>query len=271
MNKIPFSKYSFLLILLILLPSSFAFSKNSQSSTVPYPTIDGSWGSNEWPSSIIHTYQFNDFSKVQFGYRVNATDIFMTARYYDSNPTFYNETCSIPEYVALNVKHCEDALAIGFDINGDGLNMGSLKSPDDAIFVGMFGNYSVDTYMQGIGNKVILDTSVGGTNDTYGRFSYSSDHYFTFEMVKKLDSGDTKGHDINLHNGSRINVMLAYWNDLPPMQEISGYTDHWITLKITDPLSSSSNPGPLDYILPVFIAFLGVLAVIVVKFISQRN
>ena len=266
MNKLPYSKLSFLLFLLILVPSSFAVGKTSQKSEYPLPTIDGSWAPNEWPDSIIHTYQFNDFSKVQFAYRINSTYIFMTAKYYDSSPSFYNKTCANSFYVAFN-QPCSDAFAVGFDINGDGLYMGSKSSPDDAIFVGMYGNYSIDCFMQGIGNKVFFDTEVNGTNDTFARYSYSSDHYFTFEMMKKLHSGDTNGHDIELHVGSSINVMLAYWNNLPPRIEISGYTARWIKLDINDQLNPT--PSVIDYLPPIFIAFVVVLAVVAVKIISE--
>ena len=145
--------------------------------------------------------------------------------------------------------------------------MGTTKSPDDAIFIGSYGNYSIDTYMQGIGSKVVIDTAVGGTNDTFGRYSYnSSDHYFTFEMVKKLDSGDTKGHDIALHLGDSINVMLAYWDNLPPTHEISGYSLHptWIKLKILDTIVPA--PGIVDYMIPLFFAVVISAVVIIIKY-----
>lgn len=247
-------KFSFLILVAILFPTSFAHVQAVQSSNTPLPTIDGFWSPGEWPASSIHTYQFLNLKTVQFAYRYNATDLFMTARYQDNTPSFYGKTCQ-----SILFKVCSDAFAVGFDRNGDGSFMGTPSSPDDAVFVGMMGNYSIDAYMQGIGHKVVFDTEVGGQNNTSGRYSYNyTTHYFTFEMTKKLDSGDTKGYDISLHPGQSINVMLAYWNNLPPRTEISSYTN-WITIRIDVGYSL------IDYISPIVIAFIIALAVIVIK------
>lgn len=256
MKKHTSLKFSFVILLAILLPTSFAHVESVQSANTHLPTIDGFWSPGEWPANVIHTYHFLNALPVQFGYMYNATDLFMTARYYDNTPTFYNKA-KCTSILALG---CDsDAFAVGFDRNGDGAFMGTKASPDDAVFVGMMGNYSIDAYMQGIGQRVVFDTEVGGQNNTFGRYSYNyTTHYFTYEMTKKLDSGDTKGYDISLHTGQSINVMLAYWNNLPPRHEITSYTQ-WITIRI------DLNYSLLDYIAPVFIAFIVALAVLVIK------
>lgn len=256
MKKISLRLLSLFLVCIFLVPVSFG---NSQQANYPLPTIDGHWGKNEWPSSIISSYTFNNNKVVQFGYRINATDIFMTARYIDNSPSFYNVSCAEPLY-----KICADSFAVGFDLNGDQANMGSRASPDDAVFVGMTGNSSLDVFMQGITrNSITYDTTVGGTEDSFGRLSYNTtSHYFTFELVKKLHSGDVKGHDIELYSGDSIKVMLAYWDNLPPKVEISGYSQ-WITIKIQDPLNEVINF--VSYFPPLIIALAIGLSVIFIK------
>lgn len=258
MHKLSTQVSCIAIIAIFLLPISLT---KSQDSNTPLPTIDGHWSPNEWPSATISTYNFNDHKIVQFGYRINATHIFMTARYQDMDPSFYNVSCV--DSLGFNISTlCSDSFAVGFDLNGDQSNMGSKVSPDDAIFVGMTGNSSLDVFMKGINGGITYDTDNGGTDDTYGRLSYSSDQYFTFEMIKKLDSGDTKGHDIALHEGDTINIMLAYWNDLPPRQEISGYSK-WIKLKIQDPLSVTIDIFPFFF--PIIIALTVFLGLIFLK------
>ena len=236
------------------IPVSIASSQDNGS--VQYPTIDGFWSPNEWPPSVVHNYKFGNLLDVQFGYRINATHIFMTARYFDDSPSFYQKSCQSKLY-----KVCSDAFAVGFDNNGDQQYMGSKSSPDDSLFIGSEGNYSIDTYMQGIGQKIVYDTEVGGINNTFGRYSYNNEtHYFTFEMVKALKSGDSLGHDINLNQGSQIFIMLAYWNNLPPRVEISSFTQ-WIKITITDPLKGTDL---LSYFLPLFLASIIVITLVVV-------
>lgn len=251
-----------------LIPTSNVASQASTS--VPYPKIDGFWSPGEWPASIIHTYTFNNQLQVQFGYRINSTDIMMTARYQDFTPSFYGGKCYSKIFA-----NCSDGFAVGFDNNGDHQNMGTKASPDDTIFVGIQGNYSIDAYMQGITNKIVYDTEVGGVNNTFGRYSYNTTtHFFTYEMTKKLNSGDTLGHDIALKQGDVIDVMLAYWDNLPPRTEITGYSP-WIKVTIKDPfpaiLSSNqtitvSSNGLDTLAVPLIIAFIGVLVIGVVSY-----
>ena len=246
-----------LLICIFVLPLFSVVAVNSQnSSSVPYPTIDGHWSPGEWPSSIIQTYDFNRVGglTVQFGYRINATDIFMTARYQDFTPSFYNGKCYSQIY-----KVCSDAFAVGFDNNGDQVYMGTQSSPDDAIFIGIEGNYSIDTYMQGISNRIVYDTEVGGVNNTFGRYSYdNTTHYFTFEMVKALKSNDTLGNDIELNKGDQIHIMLAFWDHHPPRTDKTGLTN-WIRITIRDP--TLMNFDLISFLIPLIIA-LGVIVVL---------
>ena len=262
MKKLSLQLISAIFLLIFLLPVSLG---SSQQSNVPLPTIDGFWGKNEWPSSIINSYTFNDNKVVQFAYRVNATDIFMTARYLDMDPSFYNVSCTSILYGI-----CADSFAIGFDLNGDQANMGSRTSPDDAVFIGMTGNSSLDVFMQGISKgSITYDTAHNGTEDSFGRLSYNTTtHYFTFEVVKKLHSGDANGHDIELHLGDSIKVMLAYWNDLPPKVEISGYSN-WIKIKIDDPLNNVFNL--INFIPPMLIALAISVSIIFIKMYLEHR
>ena len=168
MRKTVFAILTISFFIIPIIPVSIATSQDN--SSVQYPTIDGFWSPNEWPSSIMHTYKFGNLLDVQFGYRINSTHIFMTARYFDDSPSFYEKSCQSNYY-----KVCSDAFAVGFDNNGDQQYMGSKNSPDDSIFIGIEGNYSIDSYMQGIGNKIVYDTEVGGTNNTFGRYSYNNE------------------------------------------------------------------------------------------------
>jgi hypothetical protein len=231
-----------ILSLILLFPS---ISVKSQTST-DFPTIDGFWSENEWPDSIISEYTFTDQVKVKFAYRVNDTHIFFMAQYKDETPT-HNE-------------FFQDAFAIGFDNNGDQSNMGTFNNPDDSVFIG-FGNYSIDVYMQGIGKPIVKDIEVGGTNDTFGFYSLSEDNVYTYEFAKALNSGDSVGNDIKLKVGDSIFIMLAYWDNLSPFDEISGFTD-WINLRISDPINSAFSLG--DYLIPI--SLVTVITVILIFF-----
>jgi len=112
-----------------------------------------------------------------------------------------------------------------------------MTSPDDTMFIGMEGNESEDLFMQGIrvgGGSVVRDeTTSNGTDDTFGRFTLY-ENTFSFEAVKVLNSGDEDGNDIAYEYGQRINIMLAYWDDLQVLTEITSYTE-FINLRLLDP------------------------------------
>ena len=251
-------RFILVLALLIFIFNPVINVKNQDSNNLPI--IDGHWSENEWPDSIMSEYSFTDNVIVQFGYRVNETHLFFTSRYLDETPT----------HNAFQ----QDAFAIGFDNNGDQTYMGAEEepgkpnNPDDAVFVGLNGNYSIDVYMQGIGLKVVTDESVGGTNDTSGKYSLSDDNYYTYEFVKAINSGDTKGKDISLKQGDSIKIMLAYWDNLPPFSEISGYS-RWITLKISDPLNAKFDL--FSYILPVGLSILAVIALVFFRMKTSKK
>lgn len=212
------------------------------------PVIDGFWSENEWPDFIISESTFTDNVKIQYSYRVNDSHLIFTAKYHDDSPT--------------HTESEQDALAITFDNNGDQRNMGSFEDPDDSVFIGFYGNMSMDVYMQGIGKKIIDDTSVGGTNDTFGRYSLSNDNFYTYEFIKPLKSNDTNGHDIQLNKGDSIYIMFAYWDNLSPFEEISGFTD-WIKLVILDPIHDK--PNITDFVFPITLSLFVVITLVVLR------
>ncbi len=209
-----------ILLIIILMPLHIS-TVQVKSTSNTHVFIDGHWEPNEWE---IENETFNDKSKFQFGYTNNDSYVFFTVRYLDQTPSY--NSCSSPFFTT-----CFDGIAIDFDINGDHTYMGTKTSPDDTILVGMYGNNSIDAYMQGIGNKLIFDTENNGTEDSFGRMSYSSDQYYTFECAKKINSTDLNGHDIAISLEDSIDVMIGYWNDLPPRTEVSGYSE-WLPIRL---------------------------------------
>ncbi|MHA2365747.1 MAG: hypothetical protein ACXAC7_17445 [Candidatus Hodarchaeales archaeon] len=236
-----------LFILLLAIKTTFGA---GQSEDVQYPTIDGFWEDNEWKNSRLKLIPLVDSVKhIEFGYRVNDTHIFCTARYEDKTPNIFG--------------YLQDAFAINFDNNGDKKIMGTVNSPDDSVYIGFYGNYSLDVYMRGISKKVNLDTQNEGNNNSYGRFSYS-ENFFTFEFIKEYNNPDDNGYDINLKKGDSIYVMIAHWDNLRPMTEISGYSD-WFKIKIEDP----GPPDIMDLIIPIGLVGVVSIVLIYVRWITQ--
>ena len=197
------------------------------------PTIDGKWSPGEYTGPNMTFQTVTTGKPITFNYRVNATYLFFIATYVEIDSVSHNSTGCLIDSSAICLR---DYFAIGFENNGDHIYMGKKASPDDVVFVGMDGNYSTDAYMQGIGNPVVRDTSIGGTNDTLGRYTYNSvTGVYTYEGAVKLHSGDTRGHDINVYYGDTITLMLAYWDDLPAVTEITSYTP-FFTHHLIDPL-----------------------------------
>ena len=62
--------------------------------------------------------------------------------------------------------------------------------------------------------------------------------------------------------------MLAYWDNLPPFSEISGYS-RWITLKISDPLNAKFDL--FSYILPVGLSILAVIALVFFRMKTSKK
>ncbi|MHA1991873.1 MAG: hypothetical protein ACW981_12370 [Candidatus Hodarchaeales archaeon] len=217
------------LFILIIITSSFYFSPIARINGLPttdvFPTIDGSWNSTEFP--VVNTVITEDGKLVmEYGIRVNLTHFFIGVRYQDDDPKIFSSDPFIPR----------DYLAIGFDRNMDGIFMGTSSNPDDTMFIGMEGNESEDLFMQGIrvgGGSVVKDeTNSLGTDDTYGRFSLN-ENTFSFEAVKLLDSGDDAGNDIAYEYGQRIKIMLAHWDNLPVLTEITSYTE-FLNVRLLD-------------------------------------
>lgn len=243
-----------ILITAIMVAPATAMLVGGQQEAIPFPTIDGVRSTNEWPSKYVNTYEFGNNKQVSLAYRFNGTHLIFMAQYTDETPSTFGTV--------------QDAFAIGFDNNGDQANMGSTSSPDDSVFIGLYGNYSLDVYMRGIGQTVLLDTDVGGVNDTEGRFSISQENLYTFETAKPINSGDINGEDISLGAGDTINIMLAYWDDLPPMTEVSGFTE-WIKLKIVDPPSQTN--GFSDLFVPAVVLVTFVVIVVGIRVLYQKK
>ena len=225
--------------------------------TSPMPTIDGKWSPGEYPGPNMTFQTVTTGKPITFNYRVNATYLFFIATYVEIDSVSHNSTGCLVDSTALCLR---DYFAIGFDNNGDHIYMGTKASPDDVVFVGMDGNYSTDAYMQGIGNPVVRDTAVGGTNDTLGRYTYNNvTGVYTYEGAVKLHSGDTRGHDINVYYGDTIDLMLAYWDDLPAVTEITSYTP-FFTLHLIDPSDPAYSQVTLstsDMVLVTGMIFVG--------------
>lgn len=202
---------------------------NALPSTNVFPTIDGAWNSSELNGEfpITQTIKTENNKQIEFGIRVNITHIFIGAKYDDDSPKTYDSSSPFPTH---------DYFAIGFDRNFDKSRMGTSASPDDTMFIGMEGNESEDLFMRGIrvgGGSVVRDEDNGGNDDTFGRFTLNG-NTFTIEVVKKMNSGDKLGNDIQYEYGQRISIMLAYWDNLPILTEITTYSN-FIDIDLLDP------------------------------------
>ena len=121
------------------------------------------------------------------------------------------------------------------------------------------------------GGSVIRDEIItGGTDDTFGKFTLIG-NTFTFEAVKKLNSGDIAGNDIAYEYGQQIRFMLAYWDNLPVLTEITSYTD-FINYKLLDVSDPEFYPVlTIDDIRVGALLFVVTIIFIAFFFISRKN
>jgi hypothetical protein len=135
-------------------------------------------------------------------------------------------------------EEAHDWAGVDFDLNGDEKTMGDPDSPDDFEYC----DYQIlggeDWWGKGVGEDRGSDTSVGGTNDVVAAKGFNTTHTI-WEFKKKLNSGDTLGHDIamdptqtEVYGKDRIKIALAYQDGKTGKH---GYHSSWYLLILTVP------------------------------------
>lgn len=178
------------------------------------PTIDGIINETEWINAT--EYELKAGGRT-FTVRVmsNYTHLFMGISYRSSVFVPINDT--IPQGEEYN-NQTHTWYAIVFDRNFD-KKVGSETFPDDVLLVNYRYNGTQDGFIQGSDNdSLVLDTDVGGTNNTYGVLyseydSIFSEYDVSFEVTKELNSGDKDGHDIALTQSDTIPFSLIYYEN----------------------------------------------------------
>jgi hypothetical protein len=171
----------------------------------------------------------------------------LTAYYSDTHMFFLAE---IPhngpdDVIQFNLTEEHDYFGIEFDVNDDGVVMGTIDNPDDMVIVDYIEKGGVDMYSTGIRAGSVTDDVInGGVDDALGA-SGSEAGVLIWEIMKPLDSGDTGGHDVSLKQGDTFNLMPAFWDSkhphsaaesIPKLQE----NTHFIKMRVGGPGDSSS-------------------------------
>lgn len=112
------------------------------------------------------------------------------------------------------------------------------------------------------------DTSVGGTNDFYGKAIHDGTH-FNIEMTIPQNSGDVEGCDVELETNNNTGILLWYYDDSTqttygPIYSASNTRDrHRLVI-------SGRNPYTLP-ITPLFIIGSLITTLLIVTFVYRRR
>jgi hypothetical protein len=257
MKGFSFSSKSFQIIFIFLALFSIvnAF-RNVDASEGEIPIIDGLITENEWSDGDKKTISMADGSVIDATLLFNETHVFVFLQIFDDDPTLFESD------------ETWDVFGLEFDVNGDQVPMGMYSSPDDALFVSYGQNGGEDFILQGMGNSAREDTSVGGSNDVIGVVSINNS-FLRVEACKKLDSGDKKGADISLHQGSQFYVMYAYWDNRDPHIQSTSHSN-WISYTVPGSLDESNNILLQTIVEGVFIASFVFIAIVLRFFTGKK-
>ncbi|MCY3412396.1 MAG: hypothetical protein INQ03_12235 [Candidatus Heimdallarchaeota archaeon] len=120
---------------------------------------------------------------------------------------------SSEDEIIRNTEGRHDYFGIEFDLNNDGVIMGTPDSPDDMIIIDYERPGLSDMYSHSY--TAYDDNSTGGENNGDGA-SGELNGKLIWEFRKPLNSGDTAGYDISLQEGDEYYIMLAFWDDKYP-------------------------------------------------------
>ncbi|MHA2170460.1 MAG: hypothetical protein ACXAB7_11255 [Candidatus Kariarchaeaceae archaeon] len=171
------------------------------------PTIDGIVSEGEWDGGFIKDIEMT-----------NGRILTLTAYYSETHMFFLAE---IPhnapdDVIEFNLTEEHDYFGIEFDVNDDGVVMGTINNPDDMVIVDYIEKGGVDMYSTGIRAGSVKDDVInGGVDDALGASGSDAGVIF-WEIMKPLDSGDTGGHDVSLKNGDTFFLMPAFWDSKFP-------------------------------------------------------
>jgi hypothetical protein len=220
------------LILIILINLHFSPVQANETT----PTIDGIVSEGEWDGGFIKDIEMT-----------NGVILTLTASYSDTHMYFLAE---IPhnapgDVIEFNLTERHDYFGIEFDVNNDGVVMGTPSNRDDMVLVDYIKKGGVDMYSIGaVAGGVLEDTQNGGLDDASGA-SGSDSGVLIWEIMKPLDSGDTEGADVSLKHGDTFNIMPAFWDNkfphsaaefIPKLQE----NTQFIKMRVGGPEDSSS-------------------------------
>lgn len=160
-------------------------------------TLDGDISGNEWQDagqlSLTFVYTHGESSLTYPGtiyLKHDGTYLWICIRVQDDENKF----------PALG-----DYAAILFDANGDG----DISAGDDSAII----HHGMDAEDLRPDEEEVWrsDTEFGGKNDVAGQSRWVTGWY-TYEMLKPLNSGDTNGYDIAISPGDTILSSSCFWD-----------------------------------------------------------
>lgn len=162
-------------------------------------TLDGEISGNEW----------DDAGQLSLNFVYNNGESSTTY-----SGTIYLEHDGASLWICIRVQDDDenrypaemyDYAAILFDANGDG-EIG--PGDDSAILHHGLGSFDLRPDEKGVW---LFDTEFGGNSDVDGESRWAGGWY-TYEMRKPLNSGDTKGYDIAISPGDTILSSSCFWD-----------------------------------------------------------
>jgi len=209
--------------------------------------MDGKITSNEWAGAEFHRIEMTGGIELNFSIIYTTTMVYYLAVIDHSREV---------DTIQLNPTGPHDYFGLEFDNNNDEAIMGTARSPDDTIIVNYEENTAADMFMHSY--KAFYDINNGGIDNTQGRAG-SDGKRLIFEFSKPLQSTDSAGHDFNLVNGQKYQIMLAFWDNAPTGTAsafINTRVDNNQFLTLTVGATQSNTSGEIIATLMILISLL---------------
>ncbi|MHA2099437.1 MAG: hypothetical protein ACW99A_12230 [Candidatus Kariarchaeaceae archaeon] len=173
---------------------------------VTLPVPDGIISNGEWDGAETHKIRMNNGIDINFKIIYSETDVYYLATFPHKSPgDVINRN---PTDGTTNLQH--DYFGIEFDLNNDGLIMGTSGNPDDMVLIDYDQPGAVDMFSHSY--KVFKDENYEGESNVEGA-SNDVDGVLIYEFRKSLNSTDSQGYDISLADGDKYYIMFALWDD----------------------------------------------------------
>lgn len=189
----------YLLVFTMLLPVQFTKGEY-------VPVLDGIISDGEWTNAQARKIRMNNGIDINFKVIYTDTDAYYLVTFPHNSPG--DVIVRDPSVNGNVIRH--DYFGVEFDVNNDGVVMGTNKDPDDLILIDYDQPGAVDMFSHSY--HVYKDEDYSGENNVEG-MSNDENGILIYEFRKSLDSKDRNGYDISLKKGDSYYIMIAIWDN----------------------------------------------------------